>query len=265
MIPGAVMPVGMTPAGGATAMGKAPPPIVLDDVTLKHGSVVAVDGLSGVFAPGSLTALIGPNGAGKSTLLRAIAGLHKLSGGRIDRGGLTAADIALLPQGGSLDRSFPISCRDVVALGFSGRVGAFRAMSADRLRTAERALAAVGLPDHAARPIGALSAGQFQRVLFARMIVQDAPVLLLDEPFSAVDASTTEDLLGILRLWHSQGRTIITVLHDLDLVHDAFPRTLLLDGDLVAWGPTAAALTEANRHRAGLPRQGWALAHQHAD
>lgn len=250
-----------------------PPPIRLDHVTLRHGPSAAerhgpsaaVRSLSGVFAPGSLTALIGPNGAGKSTLLRAIAGLHKVAEGHIDRGGLRPADIALLPQGGNLDRGFPICCRDVVALGLTGRFGAFRAMPAGRLLAAERALAAVGLPNHAARPIGALSAGQFQRVLFARMIVQDAPVLLLDEPFSAVDASTTEDLLRILRTWHAEGRTIITVLHDLDLVHDAFPRTLLLDREMVAWGPTAAALTEANRHRAGLPRQGWALAHQHAD
>lgn len=242
-----------------------PPPITLRDVTLRHGTLTAVRGLSGTFAPGSLTALIGPNGGGKSTLLRAIAGLHPLAGGSIDRGGLTQADIALLPQGGQLDRRFPISCREVVALGLSGRIGAFRRFPADRLRSADRALAAVGLPDHGSRPIGALSAGQFQRILFARLIVQDAPVLLLDEPFNAVDASTMEDLLGILRHWHNEGRTIVTVLHDLDLVHDAFPRTLLLDGALVAWGATAAALTEANRHRAGLPRQGWALAHQHAD
>jgi zinc/manganese transport system ATP-binding protein len=89
-------------------------------------------------------------------------------------------------------------------------------------------------------------------------------VLLLDEPFSAVDATTTEDLLAILRLWHAQGRTIVVVLHDLDLAHDAFPRALLLDGGLVAWGPTAAALSEANRHRAGLPPQRWALSRQPA-
>jgi zinc/manganese transport system ATP-binding protein len=242
-----------------------PPPIRLHEVTLCHGGLTAVRGVSGVFAPGSLTALIGPNGAGKSTLLRAIARLHPLAGGSIDRGGLRPMEIALLPQGAHLDRSFPISCRDVVALGLLGQVGAFRAMPQERLRAAERALAAVGLPDHAGRPVGALSAGQFQRVLFARLIVQDASVLLLDEPFAAVDAGTTEDLLAILRFWHAEGRTIITVLHDLDLVHDAFPRALLLDGGVVAWGPTAAALTEGNRQRAGLPRQGWALARQHAD
>ena len=242
-----------------------PRAIELRHVTLRHGTTEAVRDISGVFTPGSLTALIGPNGGGKSTLLRAIAGLHPLAAGQIDRGGMAPADIALLPQGSHLDRRFPISCREVVALGLAGRLGLFRGFSADRLRAADRALAAVGLPDHAGRPIGALSAGQFQRVLFARLIVQDAPVLLLDEPFNAVDAATMEDLLGILRRWHNEGRTIITVLHDLELVHDAFPRTLLLDGAMVAWGPTAAALSEANRHRAGLPRHGWALAHQTAD
>ncbi len=240
-----------------------PPPITLDHVTLRHGSSVAVADLSGSFAPGSLTALIGPNGAGKTTLLRALAGLHPVASGRIDRGGLVPADIALLPQGSHLDRGFPVSCRDVVALGLTGRLGAFRAMRRDRLFAAEDALAAVGLPDHANRPIGALSAGQFQRVLFARMIMQDASVLLLDEPFSGVDAATTDDLLAIVSDWHNQGRMIITVLHDLEMVHDAFPRALLLDGGLVAWGPTAAALSEANRQRAGMPRQGWTLSGQH--
>jgi len=240
----------------------SPRPIQLQGVTLRHGATVALHDASGTFAPGSLTALIGPNGGGKSTLMRAIAGLHPVAAGRIDRGHMGKADIALLPQNGNLDRRFPISCRDVVALGLSGRLGLFRGFQAHQLRAADDALAAVGLADHAHRSIGALSAGQFQRVLFARMMVQDASVLLLDEPFNAVDASTLDDLLGILRRWHAEGRTIITVLHDLDLVHDAFPRTLLLDRRIVAWGPTAAALSEANRHRAGLPRQGWALAHQ---
>lgn len=241
-----------------------PPPVRLDRVTLRHGTMDVVQGLSGVFSPGSLTALIGPNGAGKTTLLRALAGLHPPASGSIDRGGLGPGGIALLPQGSRLDRGFPLTCRDVVALGMYGRIGAFRGFSGTDLRRADAALADVGLPGHAARPIGALSAGQFQRVLFARLMVQDSPVLLLDEPFSGVDASTTEDLLSILRRWHADGRTIVAVLHDLDLVHDAFPRTLLLDGAPVAWGPTAAALNEVNRHRAGLPRDRMSAARQHA-
>jgi zinc/manganese transport system ATP-binding protein len=229
-------------------------PIRLDRVTLRHDRHVAVSDLSGVFLPGSLTALVGPNGAGKTTLLRALVGLHKPASGRIDHGGLRCSDIALLPQGSQLDRHFPISCRDVVALGLTARVGPFRAIGRSERDAAETALAEVGLPDHGDRPIGALSTGQFQRVLFARMMLQDASVLLLDEPFSAVDAATEDDLLALLHDWHTEGRTIVAVLHDLDLVAAAFPHTLLLAGEKVAWGPTETVLTEANKRRAGLLR-----------
>jgi zinc/manganese transport system ATP-binding protein len=235
----------------------SPSPIRLDRVCLTHGRLAAVRDLSGGFAPGSLTAVVGPNGAGKTTLLRALAGLHPVASGTIDRGGLAPADLALLPQGSQLDRGFPITCRDVVALGLTGRIGAFRRISPRHCAAAEAALTAVGLPDHAARPIGALSAGQFQRVLFARMMLQDAPVLLLDEPFSAVDARTAHDLLNILRDWHDQGRTIVIVLHDLDLARALCPQILLLAGERIAWGPTAQALTDANRHRAGLLLHAW--------
>jgi zinc/manganese transport system ATP-binding protein len=230
----------------------APPAIRLDRVCLHHGRLAAVQDLSGVFAPGSLTAIVGPNGAGKTTLLRALAGLHPVSSGRIDRGGLAPAQLALLPQSSQLDRGFPIRCGEVVALGAAGRVGAFRRIGAADQRAAAAALAAVGLPDHADRPIGALSTGQFQRVLFARLIVQDAPVLLLDEPFAAVDAATAQHLLDLLADWHAQGRTIVLVLHDLDLTRALCPDTLLLAGAPIAWGPTAQALTEAHRRRAGL-------------
>ena len=217
-----------------------PSPIHLDHLTLRHGTRDVVRDLSGTFSPGSLTALTGENGAGKTTLLRALAGLHLPASGTIDRGGLKPSDIALLPQGSQLDRSFPIACRDVVALGLSGRMGPFRGIGKQQLKEAEQALATVGLPDLGGRAIGALSAGQFQRVLFARLILQDAPVLLLDEPFAAVDAATAHDLLGILHRWHRQGRTIVTVLHDLDMARNHFPDTLHLDGARTSWGSTAA-------------------------
>jgi zinc/manganese transport system ATP-binding protein len=217
----------------------SPPPIRLDRLTLRHGSREVIRDLSGTFAPGSLTALTGENGAGKTTLLRALAGLHPPASGTIDRGGLKRSDIALLPQGSPLDRSFPIACRDVVALGLSGRMGPFRAISRDQLQQADLALASVGLPDLGGRAIGALSAGQFQRVLFARLILQDAPVLLLDEPFAAVDSATAHDLLVILHRWHRQGRTIVIVLHDLGMARAHFPDTLHLNGVHTVWGPTA--------------------------
>ena len=215
-----------------------PPPIRLDHLTLRHGARDVVRDLTGQFAPGSLTALIGDNGAGKTTVLRAIAGLHPASSGTIDRGGLAASDIALLPQVSDLDRGFPIACRDVVALGLSGRLGPFRGIGPAQLRQADAALACVGLPDFGRRVIGALSAGQFQRVLFARLMLQDAPVLLLDEPFSAVDTATATDLLAILHRWHHEGRTIVTVLHDLAMVRGHFPDTLRLAGAQTQWGPS---------------------------
>nr|WP_294516355.1 ATP-binding cassette domain-containing protein [uncultured Rhodopila sp.] len=213
---------------------KAVPAVTLDQVALRHGPRVIVSNVSGTFDPGSLTALIGPNGAGKTTLLRALAGLHPLASGRIDRHGLHAGDIALLAQGSHLDRSFPITCLDVVALA-TNRLGPFRAVSVARMAAARAALDRVGLADMASRQIQALSAGQFQRVLFARTILQDASLILLDEPFTAVDAATTRVLMSVIESWHAQGRTVIAVLHDMDIVRRCFPRTLSLTDGGAVW------------------------------
>jgi zinc/manganese transport system ATP-binding protein len=218
------------PKGAATTG----PKITLSGVELRHGAQIILSGLSGTIEPGSLTALIGPNGSGKTTLLRAIAGLHPLSSGGIDRDGLAAADIALLAQGSHLDRSFPITCRDVVALAAT-RVGPFRSIGKDRMAATRAALDRVGLTEMEQRPIQALSAGQFQRVLFARTIVQDARLILLDEPFTAVDAPTIRLLMSVVQDWHGQGRTVIAVLHDIDLVRRHFPHTLLLTGQSALW------------------------------
>ena len=223
--------------GTVTLVPPAVQPVVLDQVCLQQGGRVVVSDLSGCFQPGSLTALIGANGSGKTTLLRAIAGLHPLAGGRIDGGG--PCRVALLPQGSQLDRSFPVSCRDVVSLATPG-LGWFRAVRSAQQQAAEAALARVGLAGLEDRSVQALSAGQFQRLLFARTMVQDAPVILLDEPFTAVDTATAQALLSVLQDWHAQGRSLVVVLHDMDLVRRHFPRTLLLTGDGGGgWGPTA--------------------------
>jgi zinc/manganese transport system ATP-binding protein len=233
-----------------------PAALTLADLTMCHGRRPAVHHLSGRFAPGSLTAIVGPNGAGKSTLLRALAGLHQPESGRIAHEG--KARIALLPQLAALDRAFPIGCRDVVMQGLWPRIGAFRAVPAEEHMRVDQALAAVGLAGLAKRPVGSLSAGQMQRLLFARLLVQDADILLLDEPFNAVDAKTAADLLRLIRQWHGEGRTVIAVLHDLDLVDREFPETLLLARDLIAWGPTEQALSPANRLKARRMAEGWA-------
>ena len=224
--------------------------LILHDLTVQHGRHPAVHHVSGQFAPGSLTAVTGPNGAGKTTLLRAIAGLHPVGGGRIEGAG----QVALLPQGAALDRSFPLGCLEVVALGQVAERGVFRPIGPDR---AHAALEAVGLAGFERRPVGTLSAGQFQRVLFARLMVQDAPVLLLDEPFNAVDARTEADLLAIVHGWQAAGRTVIAVLHDLELVRARFPQTLLLARHVVAWGPTDQVLTPEALTRARLNAEAW--------
>ncbi|MCC0003444.1 MAG: ATP-binding cassette domain-containing protein, partial [Methylobacteriaceae bacterium] len=138
--------------------------------------------------------------------------------------------------------TFPIDVFDFVALGRVRRAGLFgRIGAADRHAVAE-AIAAVGLEGFEARQIGALSGGQTQRMLFARLMLQEAGVILLDEPFAAVDERTTGDLVGLIARWHAQGRTILAVLHDYALVRAHFPETLLLARECVAWGPTAQAL-----------------------
>jgi len=229
----------------------APLELRVRDVTVAHGRRPAVHHVSFSLAPGQMMALVGPNGAGKSSLLHAVAGLHLPSEGRIEGAG----QVALLPQASSLDRSFPLTCRDAVLFGLWAEGGAFRPIAAPE-RT-ETALAAVGLSGFERRPVGSLSAGQFQRVLFARLLLQDAPVILLDEPFNALDARTAADLLAVVRRWHGEGRSILAVLHDLDMVRREFPSTLLLAREVIACGATEDVLSAENRLRARMMAEAW--------
>ncbi len=231
--------------------------IVLNDLTLGYDGHPAVHHLSGVFAAGSLTAVVGPNGSGKSTLLKGITGMLHPLGGRIDRGGLKTSRIAYLPQQPEIDRSFPITVLDTVALGLWHRVGMFGGMKPGQWQQARQALAAVGLDGFERRPIGNLSAGQFQRVLFARLLLQDCPVILLDEPFTAIDARTTADLLGVVQGWHAENRTIIAVLHNFEQVRSYFPRTLLIAREPIGWGATAEILTPENLQNARRMSEAW--------
>jgi zinc/manganese transport system ATP-binding protein len=216
------------------------------DVTLGYDRHPAVHHLSGEVAPGALLAVIGPNGAGKSTLFRGLVGILKPLAGSIHLSGLDIRDIAYLPQTADIDRSFPISVFDFVGTGLWRRTGFFGGIGKAAREKITKALAAVGLNGFENRNIGTLSGGQMQRMLFARVLLQDARVIVLDEPFNAIDAKTSADLLDLVRRWHAEERTVLAALHDMDLVRANFPETLLLARGKVGWGPTAQVLTAEN-------------------
>ena len=232
--------------------------VVLRGLTLAYERHPAIHHLTGALARGSLTAIVGPNGAGKSTLLKAIAGLMRPSEGAIERAPLSHGGIAYMPQHAEIDTRFPISVGDTVLLGHWRRIGWSRAAGREAREAARRALAAVGLDGFERRPIETLSVGQFQRVLFARLMVQDAELILLDEPFGAVDWRTSEDLLRLVGRWHREERTVAAVLHDLEQVRAHFPETLLIARECIAWGETADVLSPDNLSRARRMSEAWA-------
>lgn len=225
----------------------AEPALTLNDLTLGYDRHPAVHHLSGVVSRGDLLAVVGPNGGGKSTLLKGIAGrLRPLSGTLKHH----LAPLAYMPQIADLNRDFPICVLDLALTGLCPRRGLFGGLRKQDRERAHAALARVGLTGFENRAIRTLSGGQLQRLLFARLMLQDAPLILLDEPFTAIDARTTEDLLHIVADWHAEGRTVIAVLHDLTLVRQHFPRTLMLARDPLGWGETGAVLSEGNLSRA---------------
>jgi len=216
------------------------------DVTLGYDRHPAVHHLTGEVASGALLAIVGPNGAGKSTLFRGIVGILAPLAGSIVTGNLDIRDIAYLPQTVDIDRSFPISVFDLVGTGLWRSTGFLGGMGKPAREKIAQALAAVGLNGFENRPIGTLSGGQMQRMLFARVLLQDARLIVLDEPFNAIDARTSADLLALVRRWHAEKRTVLAALHDMDIVRANFPETLLLARGQVAWGATAEVLTADN-------------------
>jgi len=223
---------------------EGPAAIAVCNLTVAYNRHPAVHHLTGQFRDGSLTALCGPNGGGKSSLLKAIVGLAPIVSGHVDVAADRKRAIAYLPQ--------------VVAdLGHWRRSGAFGRLTGAHRQQSLAALAAVGLQGLEQRPIEALSVGQFQRLLFARLIVEDAPVILLDEPFNAIDQRTTEDLLQLVTGWSTEGRTVVAAIHDLDMARRAFPEALLIAREPIAWGATRDVLGDANLARARALAEGW--------
>ncbi|HEY7772909.1 MAG TPA: metal ABC transporter ATP-binding protein [Marinagarivorans sp.] len=222
--------------------------IQLSNLTLAYDRHPAVHHLTATIAQGEWLAIVGPNGAGKSTLLNAMAGFTQTHEGRIE--GLCASQVAYLPQQTLLDKSFPMTVFELVSTGLWHKLGLCKSLTMQQSRQCADALAAVGLDGFEKRMLSTLSGGQLQRSLFARVLVQDQPVILLDEPFNAIDAKTLADLTQVIKQWHQAKRTIIMVTHDLDYVHEYCPQALLLARECIGHGPTKVVLTQENLTRA---------------
>lgn len=225
--------------------------INITDLSVYYRDSLALDNVSASIEKGQLLAVIGPNGAGKSTLIKSIMKQIKPNAGSVELAGVNPKSIAYLPQSHQIDRKFPISVREFVSAGAWKRTGFWRRFCCLEQADLEEALTKVNLEGIENRQINTLSGGQFQRVLFARMLMQDADVLLLDEPFNAIDAQTTEELMGVINHCCQKGKTVIAVVHDLLLVQRFFPNTMLLSKKLIAYGETSTVMKDENLIKAG--------------
>ncbi|MBP6115838.1 MAG: metal ABC transporter ATP-binding protein [Neisseriaceae bacterium] len=213
-------------------------PIIVNNATVSYQRHPAIHHVDVTFNEHEACAIFGPNGAGKSTLLKTIMGLLHCDTGEVVWAGLKRQDLAYLPQQCDVDRSQAMSVFELAAMGLWYEIGFFGGVSKAQQARVDEALEQVGMLAFKERGIAQLSNGQFQRVLFARMLVQDAQFLLLDEPFNAIDAKTTQDLLGVLQGCLARGKAVVAVLHDVAQVQDYFPRTVLIAREKIAEGPT---------------------------
>ncbi|HLQ85821.1 MAG TPA: manganese/iron ABC transporter ATP-binding protein [Salinisphaeraceae bacterium] len=241
--------------GHAAQPGTAPGIEACDvTVTYRNGHTALWDA-SFSLPRGTVTALIGVNGAGKSTLFKALMGFVRIADGRIALLGHSVKQalrrnlVAYVPQAEEVDWAFPVLVEDVVMMGRYGHMGFLRrAKAADRAAVAQ-ALARVGMQDLRKRQIGELSGGQRKRVFLARSLAQDGQIILLDEPFTGVDVGTEQQIITLLGELQAEGRVMLVSTHDISAVPDFCDRTIMLQGTVIAAGPTASTFTQANLER----------------
>jgi ABC-type Mn2+/Zn2+ transport system ATPase subunit len=208
---------------------------------LRGGYVRGVDVLGGVdFAveAGEIAAVLGPNGGGKTTLFRALLGELPYRTGEVTLAGRPA----YVPQTEGARLDFPVSAHDVALMGAYGRTRWYKRVAREDRERADAALARVGLTEQAQARFGTLSGGQRQRVLIARALVQDAPVLLLDEPLSGVDRPSAAQIEQVFAELRAEGRALLVATHDVAQAR-AWPRVLCLNHGQVAFGEPAETLT----------------------
>jgi ABC-type Mn2+/Zn2+ transport system ATPase subunit len=230
------------------------PVVKLASATVRYnGGEPALDNVSLEIRRGERIAVVGPNGAGKTTLLKVIAGILALTSGRADVYGHAASGhicIGYVPQRSQVDWKFPVTVADVVMMGRTARMGIFRFPGRTDRRIVREMLERVGMADLADRQIGELSGGQQQRVFIARALAQEAELLLMDEPFTGLDAPSQEAIFAILDSLREERMTILVSTHDLHLAAERFDRLMLLRHALLGFGAPAQVLTAGNLQRA---------------
>lgn len=222
----------------------------VEDLTVTYGAHPVLWDIDIDIPPGVMCAIVGPNGAGKSTLIKAALGLVRPVAGHVRflgrPIGQMRGQIGYVPQRHSVDWDFPTTARDVVEMGLYRDLGWLRRPGKAEHARALAALAEVGMQDYADRQISQLSGGQQQRVFIARALVQDAPILILDEPMAGVDASTEAIIIALLKKLRDAGRTVIVVHHDLTTVQSYFDWLVMLNVRIIAQGPVAQTYSAEN-------------------
>ena len=221
----------------------------VDSLSVYYGSLLALNGISFSITCGHTLALMGPNGAGKSTLIKALAGLIRPDSGKILWNGCplhdTPGEIAYLPQRSDVDWSFPITVHALVEMGRYPSLGLWKKFGRHDRDIVEKSLHVLGMESLADRQISELSGGQQQRAFLARALAQEAHVLLLDEPFTGLDAPASQSLGKLLDSLAAEGRLVIASHHDLNTAADIFDTILLMNRELAAFGPPKEVLTPA--------------------
>ena len=223
--------------------------IQIENINVSYQQTLALDNITLNLEGPSITGIIGPNGAGKSTLIKALIGIIPHSGKilfnkqpirqQLNR-------ISYVAQKADIDFNFPITVRECISLGLYPKTKFFKRLSKSDWSKVTDALTLLGLNDLAHRQISQLSGGQFQRVLIARCLVQEADIILLDEPFVGIDSVSEDIIMNTLRELRDKGKLILIVHHDLSKVPHYFDQVILLNRNLIASGPTTLIFNEDN-------------------
>ena len=226
--------------------------IEMKNLSVSYQGQLALEPTSLTIKGPTITGIIGPNGAGKSTLIKGMLGIVESEGQTfLDTKPMKQelSKIAYVEQKIHIDYNFPIKVKECVSLGLYPKIKLFQRLKASDWEKVARALKIVGLEDFAERQISQLSGGQFQRVLIARCLVQEAEYIFLDEPFVGIDSVSEEIIMATLRQLRKAGKTILIVHHDLSKVVAYFDQVLLLNKEVIAFGSTESTFIKENMQK----------------